>query len=145
DLLQQKMTLGGLVDFHTRNKYLILSHSQEHYRKMGKLVARGKKLQPVQLFDEYETLLLSALRLKATLKTNINVLMHILGFFKRDLTPFEKQELLTIIEQYRSGYVPLIVPITLIKHYVMKYEQPWLKIQTYLNPHPFELKLRNYF
>lgn len=71
--------------------------------------------------------------------------MHILGFFKRDLTPFEKQELLTIIEQYRSGYVPLIVPITLIKHYVMKYDQPWLKIQTYLNPHPFELKLRNYF
>lgn len=68
DLLHQKMTLGGLVDFHTRNKYLILSHSQEHYRKMGKLVAKGKKLQPVQLFDEYEALLLSALRLKATLK-----------------------------------------------------------------------------
>jgi uncharacterized protein YbgA (DUF1722 family)/uncharacterized protein YbbK (DUF523 family) len=145
NLLDQKMTLGGLVDFHTRNKYLILSRSQEHYRKMGKLVARGKKLQRDQLFDQYEDLLLSALRLKTTLKKNINVLLHILGFFKRDLSSFEKQELLTIIEQYRSGYVPLIVPITLIKHYVMKYDQPWLKIQTYLNPHPFELKLRNYF
>ncbi len=99
---------------------------------MGKLVARGKKLQLDQLFDEYEALLLSALRLKATLKKNINVLQHILGFFKRDLTSFEKQELLTIIEQYRSGHVPLIVPITLIKHYVMKYDQPWLKVQTYL-------------
>jgi len=66
------------------------------------------------------------------------------GFFKRDLSSFEKEELIENIAQYRAGYVPLIVPITLIKHYVMKYDQPWLKVQTYLNPHPIELKLRNY-
>ena len=145
DLLNQNKTLGGLVDFHTRNKYLILSHSQEHYRKLGKLVAHGKQLPIDQLFDKYEALLLAALRLKATLSKNINVLRHMTGFFKRDLSSFEKKELIEIIAQYRAGYVPLIIPITMIKHYVMKYDQPWLKVQTYLNPHPIELKLRNYY
>ena len=145
DLINQNKALGGLVDFHTRNKYLILSHSHDHYRKLGKLVAHGKQLPIDRLFDEYEALLLAALRLKATVSKNINVLKHMIGFFKRNLSSFEKEELIDIIAQYRSGYVPLIVPITLINHYVMKYDQPWLKVQTYLNPHPIELKLRNYF
>lgn len=110
---------------------------------MGKKVALGKQQPLNQLFDEYEDLLLKALRLKTTLKKNINVLQHMLGFFKKNLSAFEKQELISIIDQYGAGYVPLIVPITLIRHYVMKYDQPWLKVQTYLNPHPLELKLRN--
>ena len=94
---------------------------------------------------EYEILLLKALDLKTTIKKNINVLMHILGFFKKDLSADEKQEMLSLFDQYRQGYVPLMVPLTLINHYVRKYDKPWLKDQTYLNPHPFELKLRNYF
>lgn len=144
-LAETNRSMGGLVDFHTRNKLLILSHSQEHYRQMGSLVAGGKKMNMDELFDTYEEILIKALRLKTTQKKNINVLHHIMGFFKKDLTGAEKQELLTIIEQYREGLVPLIVPITLLRHYLLKYEQPWLKAQTYLNPHPFELKLRNYF
>ena len=144
-VVRQKRTLGGLVAFHTQNKLLILSHSQETYRKMGRLVARGKE-QPVNdLYDRYEALLLKALALKTTPSKNINVLHHIMGFFKKQLSADEKQELLTVFDQYRNGYLPLIVPITLISHYVRKYDQPWLKSQTYLNPHPFELKLRNYF
>ncbi|MBA3010335.1 MAG: DUF523 and DUF1722 domain-containing protein [Proteobacteria bacterium] len=144
-LLGTQRTLGGLVTFHTVNKLLILSHSQDIYRQMGRLVAKGKQQTPDHLFDAYEQLLLKALALKTTVKKNINVLQHIMGYFKRNLTNGEKQELLAIFDQYVSGYLPLIVPITLIRHYVMKYDQPWLKTQTYLNPHPFELKLRNYF
>jgi uncharacterized protein YbgA (DUF1722 family)/uncharacterized protein YbbK (DUF523 family) len=144
-LLDQNKTLGGLVEFHTQNKLLILSHNPEIYRKMGRLVAQGKSCDLKQLFDDYEALFLKALALQTTLKKNINVLQHIMGYFKKNLTSDEKQELLSIIDQYRSGYVPLIVPITLINHYVMKYDQPWLNVQTYLKPHPFELKLRNYF
>lgn len=144
-LLGQNKSLGGLVEFHTKNKLLILSHNQDIYREMGRLVAQGKNYDLNELFDRYEELLLKALKLKTTLKKNINVLHHMLGYFKKNLSGDEKQELLSVIDQYRSGYVPLIVPITLIKHYVMKYDQPWLKTQTYLNPHPFELKLRNYF
>ncbi len=144
-LLEQNKTLGGLVEFHTHNKMLILSHSQEIYRKMGRLVAQGKNDDLGELFDGYEDSFLKALKLNTTLKKNINVLQHMMGYFKKNLSGDEKQELLSVIDQYRSGYVPLIVPITLIRHYVMKYDQAWLKAQTYLNPHPFELKLRNYF
>ncbi len=144
-LRDHHVTLGGLVAFHTQNKLLILSHNQDIYRKMGKLVAQGKNDAFSQLIDTYESHLLKALRLPPTLKKNINVLQHIMGYFKKNLSSDEKQELLTVFDQYRSGYVPLIVPITLINHYVRKYDQPWLKTQTYLNPHPFELKLRNYY
>lgn len=145
DLIDDKPNMGQLVEFHTQNKLLILSHSQEIYRQMGKLVAEGKKLGMLKLLDAYEALLFKALKLKTTEKKNINVLLHALGHFKKQLSSDEKKELLSIIDQYRSGYVPLIVPMTLLKHYVRKYDKPWLKDQTYLNPHPFELKLRNYF
>jgi uncharacterized protein YbgA (DUF1722 family)/uncharacterized protein YbbK (DUF523 family) len=144
-LFDHPLTLGGLVEFHTQNKLLILSHNQDIYRKMGKLVAQGKSDEFPLLINNYEDLLLNVLRLPTTVKKNINVLQHIMGYFKKNLSHDEKQELLSVFDQYRSGYVPIIVPITLINHYVRKYDQPWLKTQTYLNPHPFELKLRNYY
>ncbi len=143
--IETNKTLGGLVGFHTQNKLLILSHSPSHYREMGPLVAKGGSCDIHDLFEAYEHLLFKALSLKTTLKKNINVLQHIMGFFKKQLTAGEKNEMMDVIERYRSGHLPLVVPITLINHYVMKYDQPWLKRQTYLNPHPYELKLRNYF
>ena len=142
DITAKSPRIGKLVDFHSRNKLLLLSHSQKHYRLMGKLVANGKALPPRELFDQYEQLLLEALALKTTAKKNNNVLQHLMGYFKKQLAADEKQELLEVFELYRKGYVPLLVPLTLINHYVRKYDQPYLKIQTYLNPHPVELKLR---
>ncbi len=144
DNLARRRSMGSLVDFHTRNKLLILSHSQKHYRLMGKLVAEGKKLPIKELYDQYQLLLMEALKLKSTIRKNGNVLQHLMGYFKKQLTPDEKQELLEIFEQYRNQLVPLIVPVTLINHFVRKYDQPYLKQQTYLNPHPMELKLRTY-
>ncbi len=144
DNLNRRRSMGSLVDFHTRNKLLILSHSQKHYRLMGKLVAEGKKVPIRELYDQYQALLMEALKLKTTIRKNGNVLQHLMGYFKKQLTPDEKQELLEIFEQYRNQLVPLLVPITLINHYVRKYDQPYLKQQTYLNPHPMELKLRTY-
>jgi uncharacterized protein YbgA (DUF1722 family)/uncharacterized protein YbbK (DUF523 family) len=142
DNLVGRRSLGKLVDFHTRNKLLLLSHSQKHYRLMGKLVADGKKLELQDLYAQYQLLLAEALRLKTTIRKHSNVLQHLMGYFKKHLTADEKQELLEIFDNYRSELVPLIVPITLINHYVRKYDQPYLKQQTYLNPHPLELKLR---
>ncbi|RJQ53821.1 MAG: DUF1722 domain-containing protein [Desulfobacteraceae bacterium] len=136
--------LGNLVDFHTRHKLLILSHSQKYYRQMGKLVADGRMMALQKLYDSYERLLMEALSLKTTVKKNTNVLQHLMGYFKKQLTADEKQELLEVFEQYRSGFTPLIVPLTLINHYVRKYDQPYLKMQIYLNPHPVELKLRTH-
>jgi len=144
DNLARKPGMGNLVDFHTRNKLLILSHSQKHYRLMGKLVADGRKLPIKELYDQYQLLLMEALKLKTTIRKNTNVLQHLMGYFKKQLSGDEKQELLEIFDQYRNEHVPLIVPMTLINHYVRKYDQPYLKQQTYLHPHPLELKLRNH-
>jgi uncharacterized protein YbgA (DUF1722 family)/uncharacterized protein YbbK (DUF523 family) len=143
EVLMQK-SMGNLVDFHTRHKLLLLSHSPSHYRQMGKLVAEGKKIPIARLFDQYESLLTDALKLKATPKKHINVLQHIMGYFKAQLSSDEKQELSEIFDQYRNDLVPLIVPITLFNHYVRKYQQPYLSDQIYLHPHPAELKLRNH-
>lgn len=144
ETLTKGKRMSNLVDFHTRHKLLMMSHSPKHSRMMGKLVAEGKGIPAKDLFAQYETLLMEALRLKTTLKKNINVLQHIMGYFKRQLSPDEKQELLEILKQYRKEYVPLIVPVTLLNHYVRKYKQPYLAQQVYLNPHPMALKLRNH-
>jgi uncharacterized protein YbgA (DUF1722 family)/uncharacterized protein YbbK (DUF523 family) len=144
ETLAQGQAMRNLVDFHTRHKLLILAHSPAHSKRMGKLVAEAKQMPIKSVYADYERLLIEALRLKTTLKKNMNVLQHILGYFKRQLSADEKQEVLEILDQYRDEYVPLIVPITLMNHYVRKYDQPYLKQQVYLNPHPVALKLRNH-
>ncbi len=135
---------GALVKFHSENKLLIMAHSQKHLREMGGLVAGAKDLPVAELFESYQFLLMEALELRASTAKNTNVLHHIMGYFKRDITSDEKQELLEVIGSYRKGIVPLIVPITLLGHYVRKYKPPYLLNQHYLQPHPVELALRNH-
>ena len=142
DAVRGKRSRGELVRFHTRHKLLILSHSPRHYRLMGRLVAQAAPINA--LYDEYERLLMEALRLKATPAKHGNVLQHIMGYFKKQLSLDAKAELLEIIASYRQGHVPLIVPITLINHYVRLYDQSYLTGQYYLYPHPLELQLRNH-
>lgn len=135
---------GALVEFHTRHKLLIMSHSITHYREMGRLVAQGKALKTTEARVQYQTLLMQALALRATVKKHVNVLQHMMGYFKKVLSSDEKKELLKTIENYHHEQVPLIVPLTLINHYVRKYSEDYLAGQYYLNPHPLELKLRNH-
>lgn len=104
----------------------------------------GKDLPLKELYRQYQTLLMESLQLKTTPEKNANVLQHMMGCFKGQLSSGEKQELLEVIDNYRQGYIPFFVPITLIKHYVRKYNQPYLKKQVYLHPHPLELQLRNH-
>ena len=145
EVLGKKKSMGNLVDFHTLEKLLLMAHSPKHYREMGKLVAGGKRLQVSDLYDRYEGLLIEALGLKATVSKHTNVLMHVMGYFKKQLSGDEKQEVLELIENYRSGHLPLIVPVTLLNHFVRKFSQPYLSVQTHLNPHPLDLQLRNMF
>jgi uncharacterized protein YbgA (DUF1722 family)/uncharacterized protein YbbK (DUF523 family) len=144
EVLAQKESRGNLVDFHTRHKLLILSHSPKHYQATGQLVARAKELSTKEFYQKYQVLLMEALYLKSTPKKNANVLQHMMGYFREQLSADEKKEMLEVIDLYRKEYVPLIVPMTLINHYVRKYAQPYLKQQVYLNPHPIELQLRNH-
>jgi uncharacterized protein YbgA (DUF1722 family)/uncharacterized protein YbbK (DUF523 family) len=144
ETLAQKESRGSLVDFHTRHKLLILSHSTRHYQIMGKWVAQDKTIPLKELYQQYQILLMEALLFKTTPKKNSNVLQHMMGYFKEQLSSDEKQELLNVIDSYRQEYIPLVVPVTLIGHYVRKYNQPYLKEQVYLSPHPMELQLRNH-
>jgi len=144
ELIAGRRSIGALVTFHTRHKYQVLAHSTRHYTETGRLVAHGKGMPVDDLYDEYLRLMMEALKLKATPKKNANVLMHMLGYFKDRLTSDEKQEVVENIEMYRTEFIPLIVPVTLIGHYVRKYDEPYLKEQTYLHPHPMELQLRNH-
>jgi uncharacterized protein YbgA (DUF1722 family)/uncharacterized protein YbbK (DUF523 family) len=137
-------SIKALVDFHTDHKLLILSHSSQHYTALGRLVAQAADYKLKELHRAYLQTLVEGLKLIATAKKNANVLQHLMGYFKRQLSADEKQELLEVIEQYRNAFVPLIVPIVLLRHYVRKYDESYLKRQYYLNPHPTELMLRNH-
>jgi uncharacterized protein YbgA (DUF1722 family)/uncharacterized protein YbbK (DUF523 family) len=144
DFLAESEDLGRLVEFHTNHKLQLMAHSPQLYREMGKLVAEGKSMDRPRLLARYPELFMRALALHATAKKNADVLMHIMGYFRKELTHGEKAELLEVIRQYHDRLIPLIVPVTLLRHYVNKYDQQYLKKQLYLNPHPMELMLRNH-
>ncbi len=143
-LLAEKPGIGELVAFHTTHKLLILAHSETIYREMGRLVACVGELAQEEVLSTYERLLMAALKRPSTLKSHTNVLMHMLGYFKKQLSADEKIEILEIIDQFKTGYLPLIVPVSLLNHFVRKYKDDYLASQFYLNPHPLELKLRNH-
>jgi len=143
-MLEQGFSLGALVDFHTRHKLLVMSHSVVHYRSLGRLVAQGASIPVGELQNDYLAGLMEALRLAATVKKHVNVLAHVMGYFKRSLSADEKRELLEVLEAYARELLPLIVPVTLLNHYVRKFGEAYLAGQWYLHPHPAELKLRNH-
>ena len=143
DLQKRGRSITSLIEFHTDHKLLILSHSPKHYTILGKLVAEARSYSG-DLYSDYIAALMEGLRLIATVKKHTNVLHHIMGYFKTLLSPDEKQELLAIIDNYHRQIVPLIVPLTLLTHYVRKYGKPYLERQFYLHPHPVELMLRNH-
>jgi uncharacterized protein YbgA (DUF1722 family)/uncharacterized protein YbbK (DUF523 family) len=140
----QRKSLGALVRFHTRHKYLLLAHSQSHYRELGKLVATAKKRSLGALYDDYGMVFMEALAVHATEKTHANVLDHMMGYFSKQLTASERQELLQLISDFRHQLIPLIAPITLVRHYTKKYQVEYLQGQLYLEPNPKELMLRNH-
>ncbi|CAK0748459.1 DUF1722 domain-containing protein [Gammaproteobacteria bacterium] len=144
DFLMTEPRLGDLINFHTRHKLLIMAHSPELYKEMGGVVAGRKLLTHMQLLDRYQELFMKALTEIASIGRNINVLQHIMGYFKNELTSWEKTELLAAMERYHAHQVPLLVPLTLLKHYVGKYDQQYLQEQIYLTPHPTELMLQNH-
>lgn len=144
DLVSSGGRIRDIVDFHTDHKLLILSHSVKHYKILGSIVAAAKTYSTGKLHTEYLYNLMEGLRLIATVKKNTNVLSHMMGYFRKLIQADEKKELAEVIENYRRGLIPLIVPVTLIRHYVRKYNEEYLARQYYLNPHPLELMLRNH-
>jgi len=143
-LTQSRLSRRALIAFHAQHKFLLLAHSQSHYQKLGRLVADSKQYAPREVMSEYGTLFMEALKIKATTRKHVNVLQHLAGYFKKQLVSLERQELVQVIQDYHNGFTPLIVPLTLIMHYVRLHQIKYLLDQVYLNPHPKELMLRNH-
>lgn len=144
-MLEDSATPGGLVAFHTAHKLTLMAHSPQHYQEMGRLVAQAGALSWSERVDDYGRQLMEGLQVLATPGKHANVLQHLMGFLKEHLPGEDKAELLGLIEDYRHELVPLIVPLTLLKHHLNRYAVPeWVHQQAYLNPYPKELMLRNH-
>lgn len=144
DLLDRPRSRGALVEFHTDHKLLLLSHDRRHYEELGRVVAGANRLPVAKLYRKYEEVFLAALEHKPTAKKCADVLLHMMGYFKKTLSSIEKQEMIEVIDRYRRRLVPLVVPLTLIRHYVRKYDVAYLARQVFLDPHPVEQMLRNH-
>lgn len=143
-LASDRPSIGKLVAFHTAHKFVLMAHSEPHLRRLGRLVAGAKGRPLREVLEEYGRLFMEALRVPATVRKHANVLTHLAGYFSKQLTPEERAELAEVITDYHRGLVPLIVSITLIRHYVKKYRVGYIQDQIYLQPHPKELMLRNH-
>jgi len=139
-----RWTIASLVAFHTAHKLQLLAHSRRAYTALGRVVARAKEIGRSEVASIYQRAFMDALRTIATPARHADVLQHVVGHFKRRLDGVSRQELLSAIEDHRRGIVPLIVPITLIRHHVRQHGVEYLAGQYYLQPHPHELGLRNH-
>ncbi len=144
ELFAGRWSVGDLVAFHTAEKLLVMAHSPEAYRRLGRRVAAAKGTPRTALREGYSDELMEALKVLATPRKHANVMQHMLGHFSETLAPAERQELLGLIGDHRHGLVPLVVPLTLIRHYVRRFDVAYLRGQAYLDPHPKELMLRNH-
>lgn len=135
---------GRIVAFHSREKYLLLAHSPRHYKELGQLVARVADRKPTAFRDRYMTIYMTALTVLATPRRHVNALMHLAGHLRGHISPAEQKRCLAVIDEFGAGIVPLVVPMTLLRHYIELHEITYVRDQVYLNPHPKELMLRNH-
>jgi uncharacterized protein YbgA (DUF1722 family) len=143
-LFAARWKLSDLIAFHTAHKLQLLAHSETDYRALGRLVAGARRLARAELAGRYREGFMRALRAPATRRRHTNVLQHCLGHLRERLPAGARSELAELIDDYRRGLVPLIVPITLLRHHVRQLDIPYLAGQHYLEPHPKELMLRNH-
>ena len=143
-LFSGRWTIRQLVVFHSMHKLQLLSHSRQGYAELGRLVAGAIKHPRRDLSTTYQRLFMTTLARMATPGRHSDVMMHVAGHLKRLIQPGDRDELLAAIHDHRHGVVPLVVPITLLRHHVRRHDVGYLKDQTYLEPHPRELGLRNH-
>ncbi|WP_110971902.1 YbgA family protein [Pseudomonas huaxiensis] len=143
-LCAEGLSRHALIAFHSRYKYQLMAHNPEQYKVLGKLLgSMSRQDDPQQIGPAYFSQLIAALRRCANRGTHGNVLMHLSGYLRRFLDAGDKQEIRRVIEQYMAGIVPLVVPLTLLKHHLNHHPDAYLLSQVYLQPHPENLSLRN--
>jgi uncharacterized protein YbgA (DUF1722 family)/uncharacterized protein YbbK (DUF523 family) len=142
-VLQGGLTRRTLTNFHSRYKYQLMAHNPAQYRMLGKMLGGMSKADANEIGPRYFSELMSALKRCATRGTHTNVLQHLNGYFKNSMSADDRQEMQRLIGQYRRGVVPLVVPLTLLKHHLRQHPDPYVAQQVYLQPHPENLSLRN--
>ncbi|MGC9007994.1 MAG: YbgA family protein [Halothiobacillaceae bacterium] len=142
-MVHEGLSAGALLDFHTRHKLLILAHHPQTYTALGRLLANLRQVDLELLATDYLLTLMRGLKHIASRGKNANVLQHLAGYLRDELDGGDREELARIIDDYREGRVPLIVPITLLRHHFRRHPHPYVAGQVYLEPHPPELMLRN--
>ena len=144
-LEEEGLTRARLFRFHEQHKYVLMSHSQAGLRELGHLLGSALKSSDTKaLARRYLAQFTTIMSRVPTAKNHANTLYHVAGYFTDQLDTADRAELVHMIEQYHKGHLPLIVPVTLVRHYVRKYEVPYLGDQVYLNPHPNEMMLLNH-
>ncbi|WP_042859178.1 2-thiouracil desulfurase family protein [Dickeya sp. NCPPB 3274] len=142
-LWEKGLSRGALMSFHSRYKLLLLAHSQPEYRELGPFVAAMDQWDSLEAFAaQYRLRFMTLLSRPATRRNHTNVLMHVQGYFRRQLTAGQRQELTRLIDRYRQGMQPLLAPLTLLRHYMTEYPDAWLAQQRYFDPYPEALRLR---
>ena len=142
-LVEAGLTRKGLLDFHAEHKLLLMAHDEQRMRALGRLIANLGEQPLAEVADAYIREFMAALARPATRGRHANVLYHLLGHLKREIDPADKQEAVAVIEQYRKGMVPLIVPVTLLRHHFRHWPDPYVARQFYLYWNPPELALLN--
>jgi uncharacterized protein YbgA (DUF1722 family) len=138
DLFEARWTIGELVRFHTAHKLALLAHSPQAYSRLGRLVAGAASADRESVRAGYSAAFMKALAVPATAARHVNVLQHMAGYFKDTLDTASRAELAATIDEYRQGLLPLIVPVTLLRHHVRQHDVQYLAGQVYLAPHPKE-------
>lgn len=142
-LISQPISWKDICEFHAQHKYIYMSHCPAKAKELGRWIAQAHTLTSSELTNQYLSSMMVILSIKATKKNHVNTLQHIQGYLKKHLIPSHKQELVDVIEQYRLGFLPLIVPITLLKHHFNDHPHEYIDQSFYLKPHPSELMLFN--
>lgn len=142
-LLQEGISPGSLIEFHTAHKYMVMAHSQAAYRRLGKLLSDLSGNRLAMIAEKYAQELMASLHRRVNRKRHVNVLQHIMGYLKSRIGRDDKAELTASIEAYRRGETPLVVPVTLMRHYFRNHHDDYMAKQYYLSPYPESLGLRN--
>ncbi len=142
-LIKTGLTVASLMDFHQRHKFILLAHDEAEYRQLGPLIASCTKENLQSVADEYLLRAMTMLKSRSSRKRHSNVLMHVMGFLKTKIDTDDKQELIEILDDYRNGKIPLIVPVTLMRHHLRRFPDEYISNQYYMSPYPEELMLRN--
>ena len=144
DLFRPRWTVGDVVAFHTCEKLLLRAHDERGYRELGKLVAGAKSVPRAAFADDYADRFMAIMKRPATVAKQVNVLQHMVAFLRWDDDEVGRAEMREAIADYKAGLVPLIVPVTLIRHLASRHDRQILLDSSYLSPHPKELMLRNH-